>query len=173
MKKVLSFLLNSFVLFWGYFISTILCLIGLQTLLRAFIPAQTWGEYLWKTLFLYISMIIVCVVRLSVASPTYKVNYLAFLKYEKWNVKKALIYILKSKDFWYNTLGFAIWPVILPTLFGVINRLYVSTSFLESFPASILSIITVDVPFTLLSLVAWVIILYRWSKGRLYSGEHT
>ena len=82
------------------------------------------------------------------------------------------IYILKNKDFWFNTLGFAIWPVIVPTLFGVINRLYVSASFLESFPASILSIITVDVPFILLSLVAWMIILYRWSKGRLYSGEH-
>ena len=168
MKKIIRFLLNSVALFWSYFLSSLLILFIIMVPLRFFIPAESKAEYLWKTIVLYLAMTIVCTVHLLITAPIYKVNYLRSLGGEKWNLKSAFLYTVKKPMFWYNFVGFAVWPVILPRLFGVINLLYFDKNLLQSFPNSILVILTVDIPFLLLSILAWMIVLKLWSKKRLH-----
>ena len=168
MKKVLHFIINSFVLFWSYFISSTLIMIVPQIIFRTFITANSRGEYLWKAIFMYAWIMITCIIHLRITSPTHKQKYLNYVKEKEWSFKETLKYTLKNTDFWLNSIGFAIWPVFLPRLFGAINRLYVTPTFYESFPLSILSILTVSLPIIIISAIAWIIILRHWCQKRMH-----
>lgn len=168
MKKVFGFAVNSIILFWSYFLSSSLWLLFAQTFMRIFIAADSKGEYLWKSFCMYAWILLTCVIHLVATATTHKPKYLTYMTGKEWKLKEAVIYTVKNFDFWYNTIGFAIWPVILPKLFGAINRLFVSIEFYNTFPLSILSIATVSVPIILFSLVGWLLVLKYWYKKRLH-----
>ncbi|MBE6675505.1 MAG: hypothetical protein E7594_01555 [Ruminococcaceae bacterium] len=168
MKKIGRFLLHSLVLFWSYFLSSFLCLLVLQTVMRLFVEADSKGEYFWKSVCMYAFMLGTCMVYLKVTASTHKTQYLAYMNGREWSFKKTLAYILKNPDYWSASLGFAIWPVILPKLFGAIHRLYVSPELLISFPRAILSVLTVSLPIVVLSAVAWLLVLRLWCKNRMH-----
>lgn len=167
MKRLGRFVVNSFVLFWSYFLSSTLCIAVLQTLMRLFIDANSKGEYLWKTLLSYACMLLTCMIHLKVFASTYKTGYLACMNGEEWRVGSAAGYTVRNLDFWLNTIGFAIWPVIVPRFSGAIHLLYVSPEFLAGFPAAVLSVPTVSLPIVVLSLVGWILTLRGWCKGRM------
>lgn len=169
--KVFRFLLNSVILFWTYFVSSIFVLFLIQMPMRFLIPGESKGEYLWKTIVLYLAMVIVCTVHLLVRSPTHKVRYLQALGEGTWSFPSACKYTVRNPGFWYQTAGFAPWPVILPRLFGVIHKFYFSESFLQAVPGPIVSLIVVDVPFVILSFLTWVFILRHWSLKRIHVRE--
>ena len=169
MKKIGSFLVNSFALFWSYFLTSTLCLMVVQTLMRLFIDANSKGEYLWKTIYLYAWMLATCMVHLKITASTHKTKYLAFMKGKEWSLTETVGYLLKNSDFWLCSIGFAIWPIIVPKFFGVIHLLYVSPAFLESFPPAILSIPTVSLPILILSAVGWILVLRFWCKKRIHT----
>lgn len=168
MKKIIKFVFNSVISYWSYFLISFLLIMILQTPMRLIFGAETKVEYLWKTVLMYAVMIEVCVVQLLFRASEQKLQYLKHIEGGAWSFGDSVIYTLKNKAFWANSIGFAIWPIILPKLFGVINLLYVSKDFLETFPKSILVLFTVDLPFLLLSLVAWVVIQHFWSIKRLH-----
>ncbi len=168
MKKVGSFVVNSIVLFGSYFLSATLCMIILQTVMRLWVDANSMGEYLWKTIYLYALVPVVCMVYLKITGSTHKPKLLAYMKGKEWSFKAAAGYILKNSDFWLNSIGFALWPMIFPKLFGVVNSLYFSPDFLESFPRSILSALTVSLPILIFSAIGWVIVLHRWCRDRIH-----
>lgn len=168
MKKVGSFIINSFILFWSYFLTSFLSLMVLQTVMRLIFDADSKGEFAWKALVMYAFMLITCMVHLKITASTHKTKYLDYMSGKEWSFKEALTYTLKNLDFWLNTIGFAIWPVIIPKFFGAIQRLYVSAAFLESFPRAILAIPTVSLPIVILSLTGWVLTLRGWYKERLH-----
>ena len=80
--------------------------------------------------------------------------------------------VIKNKYFWINTAGFAVWPILVPKLFGAINLFYASKEFLSSFPISILVIFTVDLPFVVFSFIAWLIVTRYWSKTRMHRTQN-
>ncbi len=168
MKKIGSFILNSIVLFWSYFISSFLCLLVLQTVMRLFVDADSKGEYLWKAVLMYAFMLGTCMVYLKVTASTHKPRYFAYMSGKNRSFKETLVYILKNPEFWSASIGFAIWPVILPKLFGAIHRLYVSPELLVSFPRLILSLLTVSLPILILSAVGWLLVLRSWCKSRMH-----
>lgn len=168
MKKVLGFLLNSVVLFWGYFLSSTLFLMVIQTFMRIFIPADGFGEHLWKTIVLYFFMAAACSVRLAATSPIHKVKYFQSLGDNQWSFSHACRYTIKNVDFWYHVIGFCIWPVLIPKLFGVIHHLYFGAAVLEKIPAPVISVLVVDLPFIPISFLIWILILRNWSKKRLH-----
>ena len=168
MRKIGSFILNSVVLFWSYFISSFLCLLVLQMIMRIFVEADSKGEYLWKAVLMYAFMLGTCMVYLKVMASTHKTKYLAYMSGKGWSFKYTLVYILKNTDFWSGSIGFAIWPVVPPKLFGAIHRLYVSPELMVSFPRPILSLLTVSLPILILSVVGWLIVLHSWCKSRMH-----
>ena len=168
MKKIGSFIVNSFILFWSYFLTSTLGIMILQTIMRLFIDADSKGEFAWKTLVMYAFMLITCMVHLKVTASTHKTKYLTYMSGKEWSFKETLAYVLKNTDFWLTTIGFAIWPIIIPKFFGAIQRLYVSVAFLETFPRAVLAIPTVSLPIVILSLVGWVLTLRTWCVGRLH-----
>ena len=168
MKKVGSFIINSFILFWSYFLTSFLCLMVLQTFMRLIFDADSKWEFAWKTLVMYAFMLITCMVHLKVTASTHKTKYLTYMSGKEWSLKETLAYVLKNTDFWLNTIGFAIWPIIIPKFFGAIQRLYVSATFLETFPRAVLAIPTVSLPIVILSLAGWVLTLRTWCMGRLH-----
>lgn len=170
MKKIGSFIVNSFVLFWSYFLTSTLCMMVAQTVMRLFVEANSKGEYLWKTIYLYGWMLATCMVHLKVTASTHKTQYLAFMKGKEWSLGTTAGYLLKNSDFWLNAIGFAIWPIIVPKFFGVIHLLYVSPAFLESFPRAVLSIPTVSLPILILSAVGWMLTLRAWCRKRIHVG---
>lgn len=169
MKKIGHFLLNSVVLFWSYFISSFLCLLVLQTVMRLFVEADSKGEYLWKSVCMYAFVLGTCMVYLQITASTHKPRYLAYMSGKDWSFKETLAYILKNPEFWLASIGFAIWPVILPKLFGAIHRLYFSPELLLSVPRAILSLVTVSLPIVILSAVAWLLVLRSWCKNRMHA----
>lgn len=169
MKKIGHFLLNSVVLFWSYFISSFLCLLVLQTVMRLFVEADSKGEYLWKSVCMYAFVLGTCMVYLQITASTHKPRYLAYMSGKDWSFKETLAYILKNSEFWLASIGFAIWPVILPKLFGAIHRLYFSPELLLSVPRAILSLVTVSLPIVVLSAVAWLLVLRSWCKNRMHA----
>lgn len=168
MKKIGIFILNSVVLFWSYFISSFLCMLVLQTAIRIFVEADSKGEYLWKSVCMYAFMLGTCMVYLKVTASTHKTKYLAYMSGKDWSFKETLSYILKNPEFWSASIGFAIWPVMLPKLFGAIHRLYFSPELLVSFPRALLSVLTVSLPILILSAVAWLLVLRSWCKNRMH-----
>ena len=168
MKKIGIFILNSVVLFWSYFISSFLCMLMLQTAIRIFVEADSKGEYLWKSVCMYAFMLGTCMVYLKVTASTHKTKYLAYMSGKDWSFKETLSYILKNPEFWSASIGFAIWPVMLPKLFGAIHRLYFSPELLVSFPRALLSVLTVSLPILILSAVAWLLVLRAWCKNRMH-----
>lgn len=168
MKKAINFVINSIILFVSYFITAFLVMLVLQVPMRIFIDAESQLEFFWKTVVQYTCMVAVCVVFLLVRNPEHKVSYLKHIENSKWELRDACFYVVKNKNFWLNTAGFAIWPIFVPKYFGALNLFYVSEEFLSSFPASILVIFTVDLPFVVFSFIAWVIVLRHWSKTRLH-----
>ena len=168
MKKAISFVINSIILFVSYFITAFLVMLILQVPMRIFIDAESRLEFFWKTVVQYACMVAVCVVFLLVRNPEHKVSYLKHIENSEWELRDACLYVIKNKNFWLNTVGFAIWPIFVPKYFGALNLFYVSKEFLSSFPSSILVIFTVDLPFVLFSFIAWVIVLRHWSKTRLH-----
>ena len=169
MKKIGAFVVNSIVLFWSYFLSSTLCLAALQTIMRVFVDADSKGEYLWKTVCLYAWMLVTCVIHLRATASTHKTKYLAQMEGKEWGLGEGIKYTLKNRDFWLNSIGFAIWPILIPKIFGAIHRLYFTPTFLESFPQAIISVLTVSLPIVILSAIGWVFVLYRWSKNRLHT----
>ena len=135
----------------------------LQVPIRFVVDAESQGEFLIKALLMYAVMIVVCVGYLLLRSSEQKLQYMHHIEQSGWSFVENSKYVIKNKQFWMNTVGFAIWPIILPKLFGVINRLYVSESFLEQFPKSLLVVFTVILPFVVLSYLAWIMILRYWS----------
>ena len=65
MKKIGSFIVNSFVLFWSCFLTSTLCMMVVQTIMRLFVDANSKGEYLWKTIYLYAWILVTCMVHLK------------------------------------------------------------------------------------------------------------
>ncbi len=171
MKKVLRFLLNSVILFWGYFISSTLFLMIIQTFMRIFISADGFGEHLWKTIVLYLFMAATCSIHLLATSPIHKVKYFQSVGDNQWNFSYSCRYTIKNVDFWYNVIGFSIWPVLIPKLFGVIHHLYFGAIILEKIPAFLVSLLVVDIPFIPISFLIWIITLRYWSKKRLHISE--
>ena len=45
MKKIQEFVVNSLLLYWGFFLTSTLCGIFVQTIMRMFIEANSKGEY--------------------------------------------------------------------------------------------------------------------------------
>ena len=168
MKKIGSFILNSIVLFWSYFISSSLCLLVLQTAMRIFVEADSKGEYLWKSICMYAFVLGTCMAYLQVTASTHKPRYLAYMNGKDRSFVDTWVYILKNPEFWSASIGFAIWPVILPKLFGAIHRLYFSPELLESFPRAILSAVTVSCPILILSAAGWSLVLRWWYKNRMH-----
>ena len=169
MKKAGSFIVNSVALFWSYFLSSTLCMIIVQTIMRIFVDANSKGEYFWKTIYLYARMLVVCMLHLKITASSYKSKFLAYMSGKEWSFKEVLKYTLKNSDFWLNSVGFAIWPMILPKFFGVINLFYFSPDFVANFPRSILSALTVSLPILLFSFIGWVLTLHRWCKDRIHT----
>ena len=169
MKKFGSFIVNSLILFWSYFLGSTLCMMVLQTAMRLFIDANSKGEYLWKTFCLYAWMLVACMVHLKITASTHKARFLTHMKGKEWSFKDAMSYILENSDFWLNSIGFAIWPMIIPKFFGVINLFYFSPSFVASFPRSILSGLTVSLPILIFSAIGWVVVLHRWCRNRIHT----
>ena len=168
MKKIGIFILNSVVLFWSYFLSSTLCMLVLQTAIRIVVEADSKGEYLWKSVCMYAFMLGTCMVYLRVTASTHKTKYLAFMSGKEWSFQQTFAYILKNPEFWSASIGFAIWPVMLPKLFGAIHRLYFSPELLVSFPRALLSVLTVSLPILILSAVAWLLVLRAWCKNRMH-----
>ena len=168
MKKIFGFIINSVALFVSYFIMTILVIMVLQTPMRILFDADSKSEYFWKTIVLYAGMVVVCVGQFLTRDPGQKVQYLKHIENTSFDIKDSCLYVLKNKDFWKNSIGFSIWPIMIPKIFGVINLLYVSAEFLQIFPKSILTIFTVDLPFIAISFVTWIVMLYSWSAKRLH-----
>ncbi len=167
MKKIGSFLIHSVTLFGVYLLVTLLLTAVLQVVLRIFVPADSWGEYLWKALLSYGVMLAVSAVYLNVSGAEHKRAYLASTEGTAWSFGHSLSFTLKNFDLWSRIMAFAVWPVIIPKFFGAINRLYVSKDFLASFPARVLVLATVDVPFILMQISAWVIVTLVWHRGRM------
>lgn len=168
MKKVINIAINSVILFVTYIITAFLIMLILQVPMRIVFDAESTLEYLWKTVVQYACMVAVCVGFLLFRNPEHKVEYIKHIENGEWNFVDACRYTLKNKNFWINSAGFAIWPVIVPKLFGTINLIYVSKEFLNSFPKSILVILTVDIPFVIFSFAAWLIVTRYWSKTRIH-----
>ena len=168
MKKVGTFLLNSVILFGSYFLISSLFILVLQTVLRIFIDANSKGEFLWKTLCMYAFMAVTMAVFLSATRSSEKAKYFAYMEGREKTFGETALYVLHNKDFWMCSAGFAIWPILLPMLFGSINRLYLSAELYRIFPLSILSMLTVSSPILVLSFVAWVFVLRDWEKDRLH-----
>jgi len=168
MKKIVSFILNAVVLFWSYFISSFLCILVLQIAMRLFVEADSKGEFLWKSICMYAFVLGTCMVYLRVTASTHKTKYLAYMSGTDWSFKETLSYILKNPEFWSASIGFAVWPVMLPKLFGAIHRLYFSPELLLSFPRALLSVLTVSLPILILSAVAWLLVLRSWCKNRMH-----
>ena len=168
MKKVLRFLLNSVILFWGYFISSTLFLMIVQTFMRIFVSADGFGEHFWKTIVLYAFMAAACSINLLATSPIHKVKYFRAIGDHQWSFSFSCQYTIKNADFWYNVIGFSVWPVLIPKLFGVIHHLYFSTTVLEKVPAPIISLLVVDLPFIPISFLIWIFIFRHWSKKGLH-----
>ncbi len=99
---------------------------------------------------------------------TQKRTYLAATEGKSWTLQSGLSYTLRSPDFWFRTVGFSVFPVLIPKLVGVINYLYVSREALGSFPPSILAILTVDLPFVLFHAAAWLFVTRKWSRERMH-----
>ena len=169
MKKIGSFIVHSCALFWGYFLSSTLSMIVVQTIMRFFVEANSKGEYLWKTIFLYVWMPGVCMMYLKLTASTHKPKFLLYMKEKEGSLKATIGYTLKNSDFWLNSIGFAIWPIILPKLFGVVNLLYFSPEVIAQFPRPILAALTVSVPIFIFSALGWVLVLYRWCKNRIHT----
>ena len=167
MKKVVSFVVNSVVLFWGYFLLSFLIMFALQVPMRVIFDAFSVWEYLWKAIVTYASMVAVCVVKELMDSTNQKRRYLDHLGDGEWSLKDSVLYTVKNPIFWRNTIGFAIWPVIVPRFSGAIHLLYVSPEFLAGFPAAALSVPTVSLPIVVLSFVGWILTLRGWCKGRM------
>ncbi len=168
MKKVGTFLLNSVIQFGGYFLSSLLCIGVLQIVMRTFIKAESTGENLWKTLVMYAFMMVTAVVFKTVARSSDKAGYFAYMEGREKSFKESARYTLKSVDFWLCSAGFAIWPIIIPKAFGAINRLFLGAELYESFPLSILSVLTVSLPIMAFSFIAWILVLRKWEKTRLH-----
>ncbi len=77
MKKVGSFLIHSVTLFGVYLLVTLLLTAILQVVLRIFVPADSWGERLWKALIPYGIMLTVSAVYLYMSGAEHKRAYLA------------------------------------------------------------------------------------------------
>jgi hypothetical protein len=167
MRKIGSFIVNSFVLFWSYFLTSTLGLVVAQTVMRLFVEGDSRGEYIWKTMYLYAWMLATCMVHLKATASTHKTKYLAFMKGKEWSFAETVGYTLKNGDFWANSIGFALWPVIIPKFFGVIHLCYFSPSAVAAFPGALLSVLTVSVPILLLSAVGWLFTLRAWCKNRI------
>ena len=168
MKKVINCAINSVILFVTYFITAFLILLILQVPMRFIFEAGTKLEFLWKTIVQYACMVVVCVGFLLLRNPEHKVEYLKHIENGEWNFRDACLYTSRNKNFWINSVGFAIWPVLIPKYFGAINLLYASEEFLNSFPTAIFVIFTVDVPFVIFSFAAWLIVTRYWSKTRMH-----
>lgn len=169
MKKIGNFVVNSTVLFLSYFVSSTLCMIVVQPIMRLFVDANSKGEYLWKTVYLYAWILATCIVHLKITASTHKTKYLAAMKDKEWSLKGEFRYILKNSDFWINSVGFAIWPIIIPNFFGVIHLFYFRPNFVECFPKAILSIMTVSFPILIFSAIGWGLVLRQWFKNRLHT----
>jgi len=168
MKKLISFAINSVILFVTYVLTAFLIMLILQVPMRIIFDAESKSEFLWKTIVQYACMVAVCVGFLLFRNPEHKIDYLKHIENGEWSLKDSCLYTMKNKHFWINTIGFAVWPVIIPKLFGTINLLYASEEFLLNFPSSILVIFTVDVPFVIFSFAAWMIVTRYWSKTRIH-----
>ena len=168
MKKIGTFLLNSVIQFGSYFLSSILCIGVLQILMRMFIKAESTGENLWKALVMYAFMAATAIVFVSVTRSAEKAKYFAYMEDRENSIKETALYTLKNVDFWLCGAGFAVWPIILPKLFGAINRLFLGAELYKTFPLSILSVLTVSLPILVFSFAAWVLVLRHWEKKRLH-----
>lgn len=169
MKKIGNFIVTSIVLFGSYFLVSTLGMMVIQTLMRLFVDANSHGEYLWKTIYVYMCIAAVCMFHLKITAATQKTKFLTYMSGKQWRFKESTGYILKSRDFWLNSIGFALWPMIVPKLFGVVNLLYFSPSVVENFPQSLLSVLTVSLPILFLSGIGWEFTLHRWYQSRMHT----
>ena len=169
MKKFKEFVVNSLLLYWGFFLTSTLCGIFVQTIMRMFIEANSKGEYIWRTIYFYIWMVITCVIHLRVTSSTHKTKFLTHMRDKEWSLGGGIKYILKNSDFWLNSIGFAIWPIIIPKFSGGLNLCYFSQKFIDRYPKAVLNIFTVSIPIIILSAVGWMLVLYQWNKNRLHT----
>ncbi len=168
MKKVGMFFLNSVILFGSYFLSSSLFILILQTIARIWIPANSKVEFFWKALCMYAFIAGTVAIFVSATRSAEKARYFACMEGREKGLRETALYVLRNADFWMCSIGFAIWPLVLPMLFGSINRFWVSAEFYNRFPPSLLSVLTVSLPILILSFVAWVLVLRSWEKNRLH-----
>jgi len=171
MRKVGHLIVNSIVLFWGYFLLWFAVVGLLQVPMRAIFEAFTKWEYLWKAITSYVCMVIVCVVWELKSSTEHKRIYINSLENSEWHIKGSVLYTLKSSLFWKNFFCFSIWPIVIPTIFRAVTRLYFNDTVIEQVPLSLLVIFSIVIPFGICSFLAWQIVLYRWSKDRMHKNK--
>ncbi len=168
MKKLFDHLFNIGTLIVSYFLIDwgIMAIGG--TLLRFIIPADSIGEIIWKIVVGYAVMLGVCVGQFLIRHGGLRVEYLKAVDNHEWNFKAAASFVFHCPEFWFNTIGFALFPIFVPTIFGYISGPIVGSALWNSVPKSIINIFTVSIPFCLLSFGAWMFMLYRWNKNRLH-----
>ncbi len=167
MKKIGTFALYLISLYWLYFLATTLLLLILQTVMRLFIPGESWGELLWKTIVFYIMMTVVSAGHLKITGAEQKRVYLSLSEERPWSLRTSLRFTLKNADFWLRTPAFAVWPVIVPSFFGSVKSLFFSQAVLARLPDRVWMILTFDLPFLLMHLCAWLLVTRLWHMGRL------
>ena len=157
------FIVNSLTHFWSYLLLCLTVTVALQLVMRIFIDADTFLEFLWKAIVSYVCMVTVSVFWSLRDSGGIKKEYLLSVG-EEPSLKMNVLYTLKCRLFWENLIGFAIWPLVIPRLFGAITRLYFSANIMETVPLNFLVIVSVILPFLICSFISWQIVLLVWSK---------
>ncbi len=167
MKKITQFLLDSGILFGGYLLASLPLMMLLQTVMRLFVKADSRGESVWKAVFLYLVLWAISAIYLHWSSADMKRDYLAATESTAWSLRVSILYSLRRGEFWSRLAGFSVWPLVLPKLFGVFKTCYAGDAVLKTPLPSLLNIAAVILPFALLSLIAWCVVLRIWHGKRL------
>ncbi len=169
MKKLFEHLFNIGTLIVSYYLIYWTLTLILGTLLRWIgIPFASIWETIWEITLGFAVMLGVCVAQFLIQHGSLRVEYLTYIDNKDWIFKEAASFVFKCSEFWFNTIGFAFFPIFAPALFGYISIPIVGRGLWNSVPQSIINIFTVSIPFCLLSFGAWMFMLYRWNKTRLH-----
>ena len=171
MKKVIGAFFTSTLLFWLFFVLSVIFLM-IQMIVRFIIPADSFGEAIWKALLMYAVMVGVCMFKVQFRSREPRKDYCDHLGNGDWSFGNSLKYTLKNREFLLTALFFMIWPLIVPGLMGNFNHLFFfyAPTIPEKVPLSILCLFTVDLPYFCLYLLANTFVQKKWAKERLRRG---
>ncbi len=168
MKKLFEHLFNIVTLIVSYLLIDLVLMGLLETILRFVIPPESVAKHIWEIILGYAVMIAVCVAQFLLRHGGLKTEYFKAIDNREWNFKEAASFVFHCSEFWFNTIGFALFPICVPKIFGYISVPIVGSTLWNTIPKSIINIFTVSIPFCLLSFGAWMFMLYRWNKNRLH-----